>query len=160
MQYLKNHEAFFLETNRVLASEGCLVISFPNVLTLSERVNFLRRGWFSCFRPVKGNNPHKEWANVVYHVFSFVKIYQLLKKNGFKILKVFSPDISKKNGWLYPLIKGLYSLGLLFDRDTEKIRLIKWLMSRDLLCGDHLIVYSKKIKRFQGEILWQPELLK
>jgi SAM-dependent methyltransferase len=144
LQYLKNHEAFFSETNRLLASKGRLVISFPNVLTLSERFYFLRRGWFSCFRPIRKNNRHSEWANGVYHVFSFVEVYQLLKKNGFEIIKVFSPDISKKDWWFYLVMKGFYSLGLIFDRDIEKGRLIKWLMSRDLLCGDHLIIYSKK----------------
>lgn len=144
LQYLENHEAFFSEANRLLSPEGILVVSFPNILTLSERFYFLRRGWFSCFRPVRGENRHSEWANVVYHVFSFVEIYQYLKKNGFEIIRAFSPDISKKGIWLYPLIKGFYSLGLIFDRDIEKARLVAWLMSRDFLTGDHLIVSSRK----------------
>jgi ubiquinone/menaquinone biosynthesis C-methylase UbiE len=150
LQYLENHEAFFAETNRLLAPKGTLVISFPNILTLSERFYFLRRGWFSCFRPVRGTNRQSEWANVVYHVFSFVEIYQYLEKNGFEIIKVFSPDISKKGKLIYSLFKAIYFLGLIFDQDIEKDRLIRWLMSRDFLKGDHLIVHS--VKNYNGSI--------
>lgn len=145
LQYLENHEDFFRETNRILVPKGTLVISFPNILTLSERSYFWRRGWFSCFRPVREKNPRSEWANVVYHVFSFVEIVQLLQKNGFEIIRAFSPNISSKGKFSYPLIKGLYALGLCFERDPEKAQLIKRLMSPDLLRGDHLIVLSRKI---------------
>ncbi|MBA4393845.1 MAG: hypothetical protein C0407_09865 [Desulfobacca sp.] len=144
LQYMENHEIFFSEMRRLLVSNGAMVVSFPNVLTVSERLYFFRRGWSSCFKPIRGKNPSCEWANVVYHVFSFVDIFQLLKKNSFVLLKVVSPDMSWKSGWLYPILRGFYRLGLFFDNNLGKTQLIRWMMSKEVLRGDHLILYSLK----------------
>ncbi len=144
LQYMENHENLFREFGRVLKNGGSLVVSLPNILTVSSRLYFLRRGYFSCFKPLRTKEKHKEWDHVVYNLISFVEVFQLMKKIGFDIKRVIAADITFKGWWLYPPIKALYLAGLIFDRDKEKAELITWMASRELLMGDHIVICGMK----------------
>jgi len=146
LQYLENHEKLFREFRRVLKAGGSLIISFPNILTVSSRLYFLRRGYFQHFKPFR-TKQHREWDHFVYNVPSFVEIFELIKKNHFELTDVVALDIKLKNLLLYPFLKTLYLPGLLFDKNTEKTAMIKRLASRELLTGNRLVISCVKANK-------------
>jgi len=144
LQYLENHEKLFSEFNRAAKKGGTLIVSFPNILTVSSRLYFLRRGYFPHFKPLRTKEEHKEWDHFIYNPISFVEVFQLLKKNGFELKNVLASDFKLKGWWLYPFIKTFYLLGLIFDRNRQKNELIKQMASKELLMGSHVVVCSVK----------------
>jgi len=145
LQYLENHEKLFREFRRILKTGGSLIISFPNILTVSSRLYFLRRGYFQHFKPFR-TKQLKEWDSFIFNVPSFVEVFEMMKKNGFELRDVVSLDIKLKNLLLYPFIKILYLPGLIFgkNKDTRKQELIKRLASRELLTGNRIIINCVK----------------
>jgi len=146
LQYLENHEKLFREFRRVLKTGGSLIISFPNVLTVSSRLYFLRRGYFQHFKPFR-TKQNKEWDHFIYNIPSFVEIFELIKKNGFELGDVIALDIKLKNLLLYPFLKALYLPGLLFDKNKNmgKTEMTKRLASRGLLTGNRLVISCVKV---------------
>ena len=67
-----------------------------------------------------------------------------MKRNGFEVRAVVSSGMKTKGIWLYLVLKALYRIGLLFEKDKERAELIKKLSSRELLLGDHVIVCGVK----------------
>ena len=116
LQYLENHEKLFREFRRVLKTGGSLIISFPNVLTVSSRLYFLRRGYFQHFKPFR-TKQNKEWDHFIYNIPSFVEVFELIRKNSFELRDVIALDIKLKNLLLYPFLKTLYLPELLFDKN-------------------------------------------
>ena len=53
LQYLENHEKLFREFRRVLKTGGSLIISFPNILTVSSRLYFFEKGIFPALQTVQ-----------------------------------------------------------------------------------------------------------
>lgn len=145
LQYLENHERLFREFRRILKTGGSLIISFPNILTVSSRLYFLRRGYFQHFKPFR-TKQHKEWDHFTYNVPSFVEIFELIKKNGFELRNVIPVEIRVKNLLLYPFLKALYLTGLVFDgnKDAGKTEMLKRLASRELLTGNRLVISCVK----------------
>lgn len=146
LQYLENHEKLFREFRRVLKTGGSLIISFPNVLTVSSRLYFLRRGYFQHFKPFR-TKQQKEWDHFIYNALSFVEIFELIKKNGFELRDVIAVDIKLKNLLLYPFLKALYLPELIFDKNNnmEKTEMLKRLASRELLTGSRLVISCVKV---------------
>src|SRR3989338_8181820 len=143
LQYIENRERLFSELNRVLKRGGTLIVSLPNILAISSRFYFLRRGYSPHFKPVRTMIENRRWDNV-YNPVSFVEVFQLIKRNGLEIKDVFSSRTTLKGWWLYPFIKALYLIGFLFDKNKNKAELIRWLASEELLRGDHLVICSVK----------------
>jgi len=141
LQYLENHEKLFREFRRILKTGGSLVISFPNILTVFSRLYFLSRGYFQHFKPFR-TKQSKEWDHFIYNVPSFVEVFEFAKKNGFKLKGVISVDVKLKNLLLYPFLKALYLPGLMFDKDknNEKVAMLRWLASKELLTANRIII--------------------
>lgn len=146
LQYVENHKHVFSEFHRVLKRDGTLIISLPNILSVWSRLFFLRRGYFPHFKPYKAGRSYKEWSFLAYNPISFVEVFQLMKKNDFELKNVIASGTKLKGLWLYPILKVLYLIGSLFNKnnDTDREYLIKKLASRELLTGDHIIVCGIK----------------
>ena len=144
LQYIENHNQIIGEFGRVLKEGGRLVVSFPNILSVSSRLFFLRRGYFPHFKPYKAGDSYKRWNFIAYNPVSFVEVFQIMKRNGFEVRTVTGSGMKTKGIWLYFVLKALYSIGLLFEKDKERAEMIKKLSSRELLLGDHVIVCGVK----------------
>ena len=146
LQYLENHEKLFREFRRVLKTGGSLIISFPNILTVSSRLYFLRRGYFQHFKPFR-TKQNKEWDHFIYNIPSFVEVFELIRKNSFELRDVIALDIKLKNLLLYPFLKTLYLPELIFDKNKNmgKTEMIKRLASRGLLTGNRLVISCVKV---------------
>lgn len=138
LQYLENHARLFREFKRVLKKGGKVVLSIPNLLNASSRLYFLQRGYYPSFKPVRTVDGTKGWDCLAYNPISLVDILELAKKNDFSFKDLKASKM--KSSPLYPFLKVLYSLGLLFEGHKEKAELIRHLSSREVLLGDHLII--------------------
>lgn len=140
LQYLENHAMVFREFKRVLRAGGSVILSIPNVLCAASRFSFMQRGYFPHFKPVRTKKKEKAWDSITYNPISMVDISEFAARNGFTVKDVTASKIKASNLPLFPFLKALYSIGLLFEKNREKAELIKLLSSRELLLGDHLIV--------------------
>lgn len=147
LQYLENHAGLFREFRRVLKAGGSVVLSVPNVLSARSRLYFLRRGYYPHFKPVRTVDVSKEWDSIAYHPISFVEILEFVKRNNFRLKALKASKMKSSNLPLYPFLKALYSLGLLFESHLEKVELLKYLSSREVLLGDHLIIHIEQDRR-------------
>lgn len=145
LQYLENHAGLFREFTRLLKGGGSLVLSFPNVLNAASRLYFLQRGYYPSFKPVRTVDLKKGWDDIAYNPVSYVEVAELAKRNGMKLIDLKASRMKSSNLPLYPFLKALYSLGLLFEGKGEKAELLRQLSSKEVLLGDHLIVRMEKI---------------
>ncbi len=141
LQYLENHANLFREFQRVLRGGGSVIVSIPNLLNVSSRLYFLHRGYYPSFKPIRTIDAGKEWDSIAYNPISFVEILELAKRSGFELKSINASRMKSSNLPLYPFLKALYSLGLLFERRAEKAELLRRLSSREALLGDHLIIH-------------------
>lgn len=141
LQYLENHAGLFREFQRVLKRGGSVVVSIPNILNASSRLYFMHRGYYPSFKPIRTVDESKEWDSIAYNPISFVEILEFMKRNNFELRSVNASRMKSSSLPLYPFLKALYSLGLLFERRAEKAELLRRLSSREALLGDHLIIH-------------------
>lgn len=140
LQYLENHFGLFREFRRVLKKGGSLVVSMPNVLNASSRLYFLQRGYYPYFKPVRSVDASKGWDDVAYHPVSFVDVLEIARRSGFALKGLKASSLKSSGVALYALLKGLYSFGLLFEKNKDKAALLRQLSSKEALLGDHLIM--------------------
>lgn len=143
LQYLENHAGLFREFGRLLKKGGSLAISIPNILNASSRLYFLQRGYYPSFKPVRTVDAKKEWDTIAYNPISLVDIIELIKRNGFEINALKASRLKFSNLPLYPVLKTLYWLGLIFEENEEKAEFLKKVSSKEALLGDHLIIQVK-----------------
>jgi len=79
LHYLNNSEHYFLECKRVLKNGGEVIFSIPNILTYAERINFLRKGYFSEY-----GDGYLVRKNFIYPGY----IFNLLKHLNFEIIRI------------------------------------------------------------------------
>lgn len=140
LQYLENHAGLFREFQRLLRKGGSVVLSIPNLLNANSRLYFLQRGYYPNFKPIRTIDAKKGWDGIAYNPVSLVDIMELVKRNNFTLRCVKASRMKSSNFPLYPFLKAMYSLGLLFESHEEKYELLKQLSSKEVLLGDHLIL--------------------
>jgi len=140
LQYLENHSGVFREFRRALRPDGRLILTIPNLLNAASRLYFLQRGYFPSFKPVRTMKAGKGWDFLAYNPLSFIDIVEFAGRSGMELVAFKGSGVKGSSLPLYPILKALYSAGLLFEKNPEKSRLIKRLSSSDLLLCDHVIM--------------------
>lgn len=140
LQYLENHARVFREFRRTLKPHGSLLITMPNLLNAASRLYFLQRGYFPSFKPIRTKKAGKGWDFLAYNPLSFIDITEFAGRNGMELAGFKGARRKGSALLLYPVLKGLYAAGLLFERDREKATLIERLSSSDLLLSEHIIL--------------------
>ncbi len=144
LQYLDNQRHLFRECQRLLKDGGLFIVGLPNILSIKSRFYFLRRGFFSEFKPFRNMRKDRVWDRVVYNPISFVEVFNLMQRHGFEPIRVLAPR-GGREGWIFfPFFRLLYRLGLVFEQNEKKAKMIRHLSTRDLLTGDHIVVLGRK----------------
>jgi SAM-dependent methyltransferase len=104
IEHIIDHERFFSELSRVLATKGHLLISTPNILSLKSRMKFLFTGFFYSFKPLELKN-----YDGLQHVTSRTidQYNYTAAKNGFLVAKYDIDQMQSTSKWLlllYPAI--------------------------------------------------------
>jgi 2-polyprenyl-3-methyl-5-hydroxy-6-metoxy-1,4-benzoquinol methylase len=94
IEHIFDTDFFLQEIGRVLKPEGKLILSTPNIASLGRRISLLLG-----FDPILEVSPNE--ASSVGHIRYFTqnKLFQLLRKNGFRLLRKKSDCVSfSRNG--------------------------------------------------------------
>lgn len=151
IEHLRNPYSVLSEINRILRSDGKLIISTPNILNLKSRLRFLFEGAYEYFRepPLdQSRNPKETISNLHLVPYRYHELEFLLFDTGFTVEEI----LSSVNDWsvaalLLPFIrfqswnKGRRSLkkgGLDFHRINNIV------LSNRLLFSRHLIIVGGK----------------
>jgi len=152
IEHLRNPYVVMLEINRIIKTNGSLVISTPNILNLKSRLRFLIEGNYEYFRepPLdQVKNPREVIFNLHLVPYRYQELEYLLSATGFEVEKILVSNYEGYGGGLLlPIIK--FQSWQKARRTAKKggnidyRRIHKILLSKELLFGRHLIIQAKK----------------
>jgi hypothetical protein len=140
------------EINRIIKTNGFLIMSTPNILNLKSRFRFLFEGAYEYFRepPLdQVKNPKEVIFNLHLVPYRYQELEYLLSATGFKVENILTSIYEGYGTWfLLPIIKFQ---SWQKERRTKRKggnidykRIHKILLSKELLFGRHLIIRAKK----------------
>lgn len=96
IEHLENPWHAIRESRRVLGTNGKLIISVPNILSITARIHFLIHGEFLLFYQAKNKRPYPHITPLNYPLME-----KILTTTGFKINRVLSnvPFIKECDEW-------------------------------------------------------------
>ncbi len=152
VEHLRNPYVVMPEINRIIKTNGSLVISTPNVLNFKSRFRFLVEGAYEYFRepPLdQVKNPKEVIFNLHLVSYRYHELEYLLSATGFKVDRIFTSLYEGYGyGFLLPIIK--FQFWQIEKRVAKKggsidyKRIHKILLSKELLFGRHLIIKANK----------------
>jgi SAM-dependent methyltransferase len=151
VEHLRNPYDILPEIGRVIKSNGCLIMSTPNILNLKSRFRFFFEGSYDYFRepPLdQVKNPRSVIFNLHLVPYRYHELEYLLSATGYKIsniaastLEGFGYGVFLPIMWFQALLReqrGLKKGGI----DYRRIN--KILNTKELLFGRQLIITAKK----------------
>lgn len=151
VEHLRNPYEVIPEINRIIRTNGSLIISTPNILNLKSRIRYLFEGAFEYFRepPLdQVRNPKETLFNLHIFPYRYQDLEYLLSASGFKVFDIFT-SIYEWFGlaFLLPII-----LLQAWQKERKSIkkggidykRIDKILLSKEVLFGRHLIIRAQK----------------
>ena len=152
VEHLRNPYVVMPEINRIIKTNGSLVMSTPNILNLKSRLRFLIEGAYEYFRepPLdQVKNPREVIFNLHLVPYRYHELEYLLSATGFKVERILTSLYEGYGGGLLlPIIK--FQSWQKERRVTKKGgsidygRIHKILLSKELLFGRHLIIKANK----------------
>ena len=150
IEHIQNHFAFLAEVRRVLKPGGRLLLTTPNIGTLTSRWKFFLSGFHSMERgpfPLDTPNIFFEHINPI----SFSQLYFACERSGLSVEKLMTSHFRKGSRWLYrlyyPLIRWSTRRSCFPKSDPtvhqENEKLYEWLMSKENLTGGHTILMAQ-----------------
>lgn len=134
-EHIVDHDSFFRECSRVLASGGHLVITTPNILSLKSRLRFLTSGFLYSFGPL-----HPDGRAGMQHISSRTPDQYgfLASRHGLSLETVAIDKYQKSSAALLALWPALWLLSLVIGPGSRKHN------SLDLLLGRKVILVFRK----------------
>ena len=157
IEHLRNPFSVIGEINRILKPSGSLILSTPNILNVGSRMRFFFEGSFDFFR-----EPTLEYAllnknnlqNIHIVVWRYQELEYLLFENDFRVETLYAdflkPELRIISALFLPFLE--FRCYLKRKRTQKKggvdyKRIHNILLSKELLCGRHLIVQARKCER-------------
>ncbi|MBI4972983.1 MAG: class I SAM-dependent methyltransferase, partial [Candidatus Omnitrophica bacterium] len=154
IEHLKNPYIVLSEVNRILKSNGTLILSTPNILNLKSRLRYLFEGAYEYFRepPLdQAKNPKEVIFNLHLVPYRYQELEYLLSASGFKVEGIFTSVYDGLGLWfLLPVIKfqaWQKQRRALKKGGIDYRRINKVLLSKELLFGRHLMIQAKKSQK-------------
>lgn len=151
IEHIENPFHFVRELAKISEMNGLLVLTTPNVLSLSSRFRYFCSGCVDYFR-----RPYNEyWLNMGHlNPINPIQLIYLLRKNGFKVLDLFSNKAVFFSKLLLPLVPILYLYSYFHFVLREKgigqkkrnKNLLEYIFSLDMLLGKIIIFKIQKEK--------------
>lgn len=130
------------ESGRVLAPNGHLVLSTPNVHRLHSRFRFFWTGTHKLIRERPGRDvaPAELYA---YHInpLDFPLAHTVLHQAGLRVEKLRFTRFKAEHGWLFLLYPMLWVATRREIRDEETFR---WMMHPAMLASEQLLIVASK----------------
>lgn len=147
VEHLENPWHLVREANRVLKTQGTLILTTPNILSIRSRLSYLLRGYPIYFTYMVQQDSRSKEERPIDHInpIGFLELRHILARCGFIVLQVAANRLQKRV--VSSLLKRLISSrGLSQVRDDQaKAAVRETLLSDPLLFGENLIVKAKKV---------------
>lgn len=150
IEHIENPFAFIRECNRVLKSNGTLVISTPNITSMRSRWRWFLTGHHNkCKSPLNENKPSPLHH---IHMMGLPKIRYILHTSGFKINRITTNRI-KLASWIYIIFYPFSFLKtcLVYRKEENDERqqsvnrqIIRTMFSKPVFFGETIIIKAKK----------------
>ena len=117
-EHVENHFRYFSEMMRILKPGGTIIVSTPNVLSISSRIHFFLYGFTDCCR--RPANPfylhHMQHVNPI----SLPEIMFHIEYGGCEIVKL-DTNRQRRSSWvLMPILYPLLKLAIWLKLDRPK----------------------------------------
>jgi SAM-dependent methyltransferase len=147
VEHLENPWHLVREANRVLKTQGTLILTTPNILSIRSRLSYLLRGYPNYFTYMVQRDSRSKEERPIDHInpIGFLELRHILARCGFIVQQVAANRLQKRV--VSSLLKRLISSrGLSQVRDDQaKAAVRETLLSDPLLFGENLIVKAKKV---------------
>ena len=121
IEHIYNSIKFIKECNRILKKGGFLILSTPNICSLKNRFKvFVGQLPEYCAEPSEDESFERHIID-----FNFPRLIQILKRNGFKIIKKTSNGIISHGKLLFPRFMTPANFGETIILKSKKIKDIK-----------------------------------
>jgi SAM-dependent methyltransferase len=149
VEHLENPWHLVREANRVLKTQGTLILTTPNILSIRSRLSYLLRGYPNYFTYMVQRDSRSKAERPIDHInpIGFLELRHILARCGFTVEQVAANRLQKRNSVVSSLLKRLISSrGVSQVRDDQaKAAVRETLLSDPLLFGEILIVKAKKL---------------
>ncbi len=150
IEHLENRFTFLREAHRILRTDGTLLLTTPNIVSLRSRVRFWGSGFYHRDpRPLNESGRH-----TLHHIglSTFPELRYSLQTSGFRLVEVGHTHV-KPVSYLYVLYipwMWLYTrIAFRKEKDPPQRRrnreILRALFSRSLLFGENLLLLAKKV---------------
>ncbi|MBN2213564.1 MAG: class I SAM-dependent methyltransferase [Bacteroidales bacterium] len=150
IEHIENPFAFIRECNRILKTDGKLIISTPNISAMRSRWRWFITGHHNkCKTPLNENKPSPLHH---IHMMAFPKIRYMLHTSGFRISRITTNRI-KLVSWIYIIFYpfSFIKTWLVYrkeEKDGQQRRvnrkILKSMFSKPVFFGETIIVKAKK----------------
>lgn len=149
LEHIENPSNAISEFARVLAADGRLIISVPNILNIEERLKWLLFGYTSHFKPVSHavlEAVREEYGNmdaIALHInpIGYSEVRYLLEKNGLELIGVHIDK--RKRDWPYlPLVWLIRLISRLTPARKRRDRWAAELSSDPVLRGGNTVIFE------------------
>ena len=155
IEHLLSPHHFAGEIYRVLKPGGLLILTTPNISSLSSRIQFLLRGKYAGCTPITkspddfGNFDDYEEFRFKEHSspMSLAQLLFVLSRSGFKIIETQGIVIKLSHFALLPfcwLLQFITYTGLKKRLSPDQARLRRTMNRQDMLLGKHIFIYATK----------------
>lgn len=141
IEHLENPHLLIREIRRILKIGGRVVITTPNIMKIKSRLYFLLRGYFDDFRKFPQPSNKRELLALHINPIPFAELKYILERYGFRIEMISCSRFVKKYSWLVPFLMPL--IRLMTHRKNQEA---KFLLKRELLLGDIMVILAQKIE--------------
>ena len=144
VEHIENPHHLVRECSRLLKSNGCLIITTPNVMTIKSRLRFFFCSYLDYFRyfgPIKGESRFvlEEYDHQHINPVFYGEMKHILTKYGFSVERIETNKTVKKWKLMHPLLKFIikYKTKKRFPKDP-------FYVSDTMLDGEDLIFIARK----------------
>ena len=146
IEHIENPHHLIREVRRVLKSDGKVVLTTPNVLSLKSRMHALRLGYPIHFDLMvrREQSVAGEWIVKHLNPISFLELRYLLEEHRLRIIDLDVNKLERKHSFFYLLLEPLLVKKRVKGDSPAETSVRAILNSRKLLFGEILIVKAQK----------------
>jgi SAM-dependent methyltransferase len=139
LEHIDGHDRFFAEVARVLAPDGAIMFTTPNILSLKSRLRFLFTGFFYSFGPLEPFTRDPVSQHIA--PFSVNRYEWMMSQHGLRLASVETDKVQTSSVLLSPLVPFI-RLATLIQFDGS--RLASRQNSSTTLFGRKLVIVGRK----------------
>jgi SAM-dependent methyltransferase len=156
IEHIENPHHLIREFSRILKKGGKLIISTPNILSVYSRLRYLLSGYADWIHSRINLPKEKKTFDLMeqhINMIGFPELHYVLSENGFEIETLTSNHSTLTYSWGKLYVKpfamlSFYVIGIcikIYNMIFKKIILSEYLVTKDMLYGESIIVKAKKI---------------